>query len=247
MTPRLDRQARSGGWSTTPGCTHTLHLSDLAELLSRHPRHPAHQAPDCRSWRRRAGQTRSELEDEFLDFARRYGLPTPDDQHADRPARDRHSVSRGARDRRDRRLGVPLRSRQLRERPRPRRGSCSPPGYLDGPHHRGAAEGLAGPRGRPAARDPPSPPARRLKFLRFSQTRLKECRPRARRQRSARPTGGAHVASQSQAKPRDRVGGPGRGRVCRWRVRRHAEFRSEHAPGVPERRGQAAPRHATAS
>ena len=56
--------------------TYTFHLGSLAELLSRHPRHPATKRlmPLVEA---RAGMTRSELEDLFVDFARRYGLPQP--------------------------------------------------------------------------------------------------------------------------------------------------------------------------
>ena len=56
--------------------TYTFHLGSLAELLSRHPRHPATKRlmPLVEA---RAGTTRSELEDLFVDFARRYGLPQP--------------------------------------------------------------------------------------------------------------------------------------------------------------------------
>jgi hypothetical protein len=54
-----------------------LHVSDLAELLDRSPRHPGTtrllpfvQAPP--------GPTRSDLEDGFVAFARRFGLPAPE-------------------------------------------------------------------------------------------------------------------------------------------------------------------------
>ena len=56
--------------------THTFHLGALAELLVRHPREAATKRlmPFVET---PAGMTRSELEDMFVDFARRYGLPTP--------------------------------------------------------------------------------------------------------------------------------------------------------------------------
>jgi putative AbiEi antitoxin of type IV toxin-antitoxin system len=56
--------------------TYTFHLGSLAELLARHQRHPATKRlmPLVQE---RAGMTRSELEDLFVDFARRYGLPQP--------------------------------------------------------------------------------------------------------------------------------------------------------------------------
>ena len=56
--------------------TYTFHLGSLAELLARHQRHPATKRlmPLVQA---RAGMTRSELEDLFVDFARRYGLPQP--------------------------------------------------------------------------------------------------------------------------------------------------------------------------
>ena len=63
----------------------------------------------------------------------------------------------------------------------------------------------------------------------------------------ARPAEELEVAAQSQAKARDRLGGAGRGSVRRRRLRRHPEFRSDHAPGVPERRRQAPARHAPAA
>jgi len=55
---------------------YTFHVGSLAELLARHPRHPATKRlmPLARA---RAGMTRSGLEDLFVDFARRYGLPQP--------------------------------------------------------------------------------------------------------------------------------------------------------------------------
>jgi len=53
-----------------------LHLDDLADVIERNPMHPG-----AKRLRRfvavRSGPTRSELEDRFVAFARRYGLPTP--------------------------------------------------------------------------------------------------------------------------------------------------------------------------
>ena len=58
--------------------THTLNRSDLAELLDRHPRHPATKRLEPFVDPRRAGgPTRSEFEDTFVEFARRYDLPAP--------------------------------------------------------------------------------------------------------------------------------------------------------------------------
>jgi hypothetical protein len=76
MAPRYKTDAALRRFVNDARLTYTLHLSSLAELLARHPRHPATkrllpfvQAP--------TGMTRSELEDMFVDFARRYGLPRP--------------------------------------------------------------------------------------------------------------------------------------------------------------------------
>lgn len=53
-----------------------LHLDELAELLGRLPRHSG--ARHLRTLAQTAGApTRSQLEDEFLAFARRHGLPRP--------------------------------------------------------------------------------------------------------------------------------------------------------------------------
>lgn len=56
--------------------THTLQLSALAELLDRYPRHPSSKRlrPFLDA---RGGPTRSEFEDAFTEFARRYDLPAP--------------------------------------------------------------------------------------------------------------------------------------------------------------------------
>ena len=76
MTPRLKTDEKLRRFVNDARLTYTLHLSSLAELLARHPGHPSTarllpfvQAP--------TGMTRSELEDMFVDFARRYGLPQP--------------------------------------------------------------------------------------------------------------------------------------------------------------------------
>jgi len=76
MTPRLKTDEKLRRFVNDARLTRTFHLGDLAELLARHPRHPSTkrlmpfvEAP--------TGMTRSELEDMFVDFARRYGLPQP--------------------------------------------------------------------------------------------------------------------------------------------------------------------------
>jgi hypothetical protein len=53
-----------------------LHLDDLEDVLSRNPTHPGTKRlkPFVET---PAGPTRSELEDEFIAFAKRYGLPAP--------------------------------------------------------------------------------------------------------------------------------------------------------------------------
>jgi hypothetical protein len=50
-----------------------LHVPDLADVLNRNPNHPGTKRilPFVRE------PTNSPLEDDFLEFARRYGLPTP--------------------------------------------------------------------------------------------------------------------------------------------------------------------------
>lgn len=76
MTPRLKTDEALRRFVNDARLTTTLHLSDLAELLSRHPHRLAtHRlTPFIAS---QQGPTRSELEDMFVDFARRYGLPEP--------------------------------------------------------------------------------------------------------------------------------------------------------------------------
>ncbi len=76
MAPRYKTDAALRRFVNDARLTRTFHLGDLAELLARHPRHtstkrlmPFVEAP--------TGVTRSELEDTFVDFARRYGLPQP--------------------------------------------------------------------------------------------------------------------------------------------------------------------------
>lgn len=76
MAPRYKTDAALRRFVNDARLTYTLHLSSLVELLARHPRDPATkrllpfvQAP--------TGMTRSQLEDLFVDFARRYGLPEP--------------------------------------------------------------------------------------------------------------------------------------------------------------------------
>jgi hypothetical protein len=77
MTPRLgDRQLRR--FMRDARLTHTLGLSDLAELLARQPRHPAtKRLQPFIDPRRAGGPTRSEFEDAFIEFASRYDLPAP--------------------------------------------------------------------------------------------------------------------------------------------------------------------------
>jgi len=77
MTPRLGgKQLRR--FMRDARLTHTLNRSDLAELLDRHPRHPATKRLEPFLDPRKAGApTRSEFEDAFIEFARRYGLPVP--------------------------------------------------------------------------------------------------------------------------------------------------------------------------
>ena len=76
MAPRLKSDAALRRFVNDARLTYTFHLGAFAELLSRHPHRPATrrlmqfvEAP--------AGMTRSQLEDLFVDFARRYGLPQP--------------------------------------------------------------------------------------------------------------------------------------------------------------------------
>jgi hypothetical protein len=76
MAPRFSTDQALRRFVNDARLTYTFHLSALAELLDRHPRHRATkrlmqfvQAP--------AGMTRSELENLFVDFAWRYGLPQP--------------------------------------------------------------------------------------------------------------------------------------------------------------------------
>ena len=76
MTPRLNTDEKLRRFVNDARLTYTLHLSSLAELLARHPRDPATKRlmPFVDQ---PTGMTRSELEDLFVDFARRYGLPQP--------------------------------------------------------------------------------------------------------------------------------------------------------------------------
>jgi hypothetical protein len=53
-----------------------VHLDDLADVIARNPKHPG--AKRLRGFvDAPAGPTRSELEDRFVAFAKRFGLPTP--------------------------------------------------------------------------------------------------------------------------------------------------------------------------
>ncbi len=53
-----------------------LHVPDLADVLNRNPHHPGRKRLLVFVEANRP-RTRSPLEDDFLEFARRYGLPTP--------------------------------------------------------------------------------------------------------------------------------------------------------------------------
>jgi very-short-patch-repair endonuclease len=55
-----------------------LHDGELAEVVSRNRRHPGARAVDALI---AADPTRSELEDDFVEFARRFGLPEPKINH----------------------------------------------------------------------------------------------------------------------------------------------------------------------
>jgi predicted transcriptional regulator of viral defense system len=76
MAPRYKTDAALRRFVNDARLTYTLHLSSLAELLARHPHQPATKRlmPFVD---KPTGMTRSELEDLFVDFARRYGLPQP--------------------------------------------------------------------------------------------------------------------------------------------------------------------------
>lgn len=76
MTPRLKTDKALRRLVNDARLTNTLQMSDLAELLERHPHAPATRRllPFVHAT---GGATRSELEDMFVAFARRYGLPEP--------------------------------------------------------------------------------------------------------------------------------------------------------------------------
>ncbi len=76
MAPRFKNDAALRRFVNDARLTHTFHLGALAELLGRHPRHPATKRL-TQFVQARGGPTRSEFEDRFSDFARRYGLPAP--------------------------------------------------------------------------------------------------------------------------------------------------------------------------
>jgi predicted transcriptional regulator of viral defense system len=76
MAPRYKTDAALRRFVNDARLTYTLHLSSLAELLARHPRQPATKRL-MQFVDKPTGMTRSELEDLFVDFARRYGLPQP--------------------------------------------------------------------------------------------------------------------------------------------------------------------------
>ena len=118
MAPRCKTDAALRRFVNDARLTYTLHLSSLDELLARHPatRRPSGCCPFVQA---PTGMTRSQLEDLFVDFARRYGLPEPTINKRRGRRRGRLLVPRRGCDRRDRRLEVPLRPRQLRARPGP--------------------------------------------------------------------------------------------------------------------------------
>ena len=64
---RVVNDARRAGW---------LHLNDLADVLSRNPNHPGTKRLR-RFVENPANPTDSPLEDDFVEFAKRYGLPAP--------------------------------------------------------------------------------------------------------------------------------------------------------------------------
>jgi predicted transcriptional regulator of viral defense system len=76
MAPRYKTDAALRRFVNDARLTYTLHVSSLAELLARHPRQPATKRL-MQFVDKPTGMTRSELEDLFVDFARRYGLPQP--------------------------------------------------------------------------------------------------------------------------------------------------------------------------
>jgi hypothetical protein len=76
VTPRLNAIGLARAVNVSRHNRH-LRLSDLAELLDRLPHHPG--ASRLRSFLDApAGPTRSEFEDRFVEFARRFGLPAPE-------------------------------------------------------------------------------------------------------------------------------------------------------------------------
>lgn len=78
MTPRLTTDKALRRFVMDARLTYTFHLGDLAEVLGRHPHHPATKRLEpFLDPRRAGGPTRSEFEDAFLEFARRYDLPAP--------------------------------------------------------------------------------------------------------------------------------------------------------------------------
>jgi very-short-patch-repair endonuclease len=76
MTPRLNTDKALRRFVNDARLTHTFHLSDLAELLERHAHAPA-TTRLMAFVHATGGPTRSEFEDAFTDFARRYRLPAP--------------------------------------------------------------------------------------------------------------------------------------------------------------------------
>ena len=77
MTPRLTTDKALRRFVNDARLTYTFHLGDLAELLGRHPHHPATKRLEPFLAPGKGGPTRSEFEDAFVEFARRYDLPAP--------------------------------------------------------------------------------------------------------------------------------------------------------------------------
>ena len=78
MAPRLTPDKALRRFVNDARLTYTFHLGDLAELLDRHPHHPATKRLNpFLDPRKAGGPTRSEFEDAFTEFARRYLLPAP--------------------------------------------------------------------------------------------------------------------------------------------------------------------------
>ena len=73
MAPRFKDDAALRRFVNDARLARSFRIRDLAELLARHPRH-TRLAEFATA---KGGPTRSEFEDRFVKFARRYGLPEP--------------------------------------------------------------------------------------------------------------------------------------------------------------------------